>query len=116
MNEFLEALWETELNSDKTGIPAFASQTTLQALRMTLFSTIELTDHLLSDDIGYDFVLTGKFNQDCIEVYTDKTISYSNILLIFILFLAFFWYNSVIINVYKVNKMCCNVRVSARYL
>ena len=90
MNEFLEALWETELNSDKTGIPSFASQTTLEALRMTLFNTIELTDHLLSDDIGYDFVLTGKFNQDCIEEYTDKTISYSNILLIFILFLAFF--------------------------
>jgi hypothetical protein len=68
LEELLEALWETEVKRDETGIPSFASQTTLQALRMTVFSTIELTDYLLGDDIGYDFVLTGKFNQDCVEV------------------------------------------------
>jgi hypothetical protein len=64
----LEALWETELASDTTNVKPFASQTTLEALRVTVFSTIELTEHLFSSEINFEFVLTGKLNQDCIEV------------------------------------------------
>ncbi|KAI9565054.1 hypothetical protein GHT06_008801 [Daphnia sinensis] len=59
LEELLEALWETELKYDETGFPPFASQITLHALRMTLFSTIELTNHLLRDEIGYDFRFFG---------------------------------------------------------
>jgi hypothetical protein len=64
----LEAMWETELASDATNVKPFASQTTLAALRVTVFSTIELTEHLYSSEINYEFFLTGKLNQDCIEV------------------------------------------------
>lgn len=46
--------------------PAFASALTLSTLRVSILSTIELVDELL--DMGFEFVLTGKFNQDCIEV------------------------------------------------
>lgn len=64
----MEALWETEIAYDATNVKPFASQTTLEALRVTIFSTIELTNHLFSNEVNYDFVLTGKLNQDCIEV------------------------------------------------
>ncbi|XP_045023251.1 uncharacterized protein LOC123467367, partial [Daphnia magna] len=45
--------------------PAFASTLTLSTLRVTILSTIDLVDELL--DFGFTYVLTGKFNQDCIE-------------------------------------------------
>ncbi|EFX66625.1 hypothetical protein DAPPUDRAFT_262816 [Daphnia pulex] len=67
LESLLEALWETELASDSTNLKPFASQTTFEALRVTVFSTIELTEHLFSSEINYEFVLTGKLNQDCIE-------------------------------------------------
>ena len=47
--------------------PAFFSQTTLQALRITIKSTVDMVELLLAMD-EFDFVLTGKFNQDCLEV------------------------------------------------
>ena len=47
----------------------FCTQTILEALRITLNSIIDLTDFLF--DVGeYEFVLTAKFNQDCIEART----------------------------------------------
>jgi hypothetical protein len=46
--------------------PAFASSLTLSTLRVSILSTIDLVDELL--DMGFEYVLTGKFNQDCIEV------------------------------------------------
>lgn len=51
----------------------FLSDTSLKAMRITLQSTIELVNFLLEKG-KYDFVLTGKFNQDCIEVYTFYTL------------------------------------------
>jgi hypothetical protein len=42
---------------------AFVSQTTLQALRITIKSTVDMVEFLLSKD-EFDFVLTGK----CLEV------------------------------------------------
>lgn len=38
----------------------------LEALRLSIFSIKNLTNDLLPDN--YTFVLTGKFNQDCIDV------------------------------------------------
>ena len=67
LEELLEALYDSELHYDKTNECPFVSDTTLGALRMTIISTIELTHHLLFD-MDYEFVLTGKFNQDCVEV------------------------------------------------
>lgn len=50
-----------------TTVP-FLSKTTMDGLRVTILSTIALVDQLFS--LGYLYVLTGKFNQDCIEVRT----------------------------------------------
>ena len=47
--------------------PLFCSQTTLEALRVTLTSVMDILDFLLYQE-DYDFALTGKMNQDCIEV------------------------------------------------
>lgn len=45
----------------------FLAPTILCAKRVTIMSTIALVDHLLKKE-KYGFVLTGKFNQDCVEV------------------------------------------------
>ena len=47
--------------------PAFVSMTTLKGLRVTIRSVIDMVDLLLQTD-EFEFVLTGKFNQDCLEV------------------------------------------------
>jgi hypothetical protein len=56
LETFLKDLWETELACDLTGLSAFCSQTTLEALRITTLRTIELTNHLLSKEINYEFL------------------------------------------------------------
>lgn len=44
----------------------FASQVTMESLRVTLSSILELTNDLLAK--GARYVLTGKLNQDPLEV------------------------------------------------
>lgn len=61
----------------------FCSQTTIEALRITLSSTIDLIDFLF-DIGGYDFVLTAKFNQDCIEASTIDIVSQKVIIIIIV--------------------------------
>lgn len=51
-------------------IAPFVSATTLKAMRITIKSMIDLVELLLSKELGYKYVLTGKFNQDCLEVIT----------------------------------------------
>ena len=63
--DLLIAVDDSERFEKESGIPAFASQQTLDSLRLSLSSCYNLTQELL--DADYDFVLTGKFNQDCIE-------------------------------------------------
>ena len=67
--DLLDAITQSEAHSLSTNgaEKPFVSDTSLKALRITLTSTIELVEFLLHR-CGYDFVLTGKFNQDCIEV------------------------------------------------
>ena len=48
--------------------PSFVSLTTMKGLRVTISSIIEMVGLLLQSD-EFQFVLTGKFNQDCLEVY-----------------------------------------------
>ncbi len=46
---------------------SFLSPATLKAMRVSLLSTIKLTEEHLTRS-KFKFVLTGKFNQDCVEV------------------------------------------------
>lgn len=61
--------------NDQTAVPrvraTFASKTTLEGWRLTLSSTIDLTEELLhptNAEEKYDFVLSAKWNQDALEV------------------------------------------------
>ncbi|KZR97652.1 Uncharacterized protein APZ42_007352, partial [Daphnia magna] len=65
LEETLDAIEMTETISAELKLTPFMSQTTLEALRLTLHSFIALTEDLLNN--SYDFILTGKFNQDCVE-------------------------------------------------
>ena len=44
----------------------FLSKVTLDSLRVTILSTIDVVELLFQDN--YKYVPTGKFNEDCIEV------------------------------------------------
>jgi len=67
--KLLDAVNETDAFSalSKSNPKPFLSDTSLKAMRITIMSTIQLVEFLL-DECGYDFVLSGKFNQDCLEV------------------------------------------------
>lgn len=58
---------EDAFRLDKTKKKQFLSTTTLEGFRVTIASVFDLTDHLLKVQ-NYKFVLTGKMNQDAIEV------------------------------------------------
>ena len=61
MEDFLADISNTQkLNS-------FASTQTLEGLRITIKSVLDLIKFLVLD-IKYTYVLTAKFNQDCLEV------------------------------------------------
>jgi hypothetical protein len=63
-----EANWDrsTKRPNDRA-INTFASTETVSALRMTIMSIIQMMEYL-RDILGFDYVLTAKFNQDCLEV------------------------------------------------
>lgn len=78
LTDLLEAIEETERHSkmsNKNEKP-FLSETSLKAAKITLTSTIELVEFLLSRST-YDYVFTGKFNQDCIGVIIEAFIVFS---------------------------------------
>lgn len=45
----------------------FASDKTIPSIRITLQSILDLVDYLCGT-LGFTYVLTAKFNQDCLEV------------------------------------------------
>ena len=47
--------------------PPFVALPTLTGLRITINSMIQIVESLLFE-YNYEYVLTGKLNQDCIEV------------------------------------------------
>lgn len=63
-----------ECDKEKKGttkLATFSSKTTLEGWRLSLLSTIDLTEELLNPsnpEEMYDFVLTAKWNQDALEV------------------------------------------------
>lgn len=77
LTDLLKAINETEshsLASKENGRP-FLSDTSLKAMRVTLTSAIQLVEFLL-EKCNYSYVLTGKCNQDCIEVCIFPVIIY----------------------------------------
>lgn len=66
IQEFLDAVNKTEENHITNGTVMFASQVTMESLRVTLASVRDLITDLLSK--GARYVLTGKLNQDPLEV------------------------------------------------
>lgn len=69
LNDALEWLdnWENNLNNNLIKEEEFLTKQTAEGLRVTLKSTIDLVNYLLND-CGFAYVLTSKFNQDCLEV------------------------------------------------
>lgn len=74
LRNLLEVMEKTEfarvgvdLNEGEIEAEGFASTTTLNGLSVTIRSTIDIVDFLLYE-AKYNYVLTGKLNQDCIEV------------------------------------------------
>ncbi|KAH7949401.1 hypothetical protein HPB49_009323 [Dermacentor silvarum] len=65
LKAFLEMLNTTERNSVEKNLKLFASQQTTQSLRVTLLSTIDIIEYLLTQ--GAHYVLTAKLNQDPLE-------------------------------------------------
>jgi len=49
----------------------FLTQMTSDGLKITLKSTIDLVEYLLNE-CNFAYVLTAKFNQDCLEVSLEK--------------------------------------------
>jgi hypothetical protein len=64
--EDTEAIYEEENKGSRMNM--FMSTTTLRSWRVTTLSTIALAEEMLSYDEDYFTVLTGKLNQDPIEV------------------------------------------------
>jgi len=60
--------WELNLKDQLITKNDFLTQMTADGLKITLKSTIDLVDYLLNK-YNYKYVLTAKFNQDCLEVY-----------------------------------------------
>jgi hypothetical protein len=70
LNQPIERLLK-ELNASEeswvqTKVQPFVAPTSINMLRITLVSVIQLTEYLLNN--GFDSVMTGKYNQDCLEV------------------------------------------------
>lgn len=58
--------WESNLNKKLIKDDEFLSSNTAEGIRVTIISTIDLITHL--HNCGFQYVLTAKINQDCIEV------------------------------------------------
>jgi len=68
LEDLLRDLWHTEVayRSRTSSRPMFISQTKLDALRLSVMSTISLSEELLIKE-KYAYVLSSRWNQDCVE-------------------------------------------------
>lgn len=69
--------WEARAGVDVTD-NQFLTKSTSEGLRVTLNSCIELTDYLI-DKFGFKYVLSGKINQDALEVLTIQCKQFINL-------------------------------------
>ncbi|KAH7932519.1 hypothetical protein HPB52_024445 [Rhipicephalus sanguineus] len=77
IGEFLRLVNVTEQNHIREGTVMFASQVTMESLRVTLASVLDLIRDLLSK--GAQYVLTGKLNQDPLERFFGITRSFGEV-------------------------------------
>lgn len=71
MQRFWLNSWEKNVNELKINHNEFLTRSTAEGLCVTLRSTIELCKYLLYD-CNFRYVLTGKMNQDPLEVFILK--------------------------------------------
>lgn len=76
--------WELNLENGLKKENEFLSRQTFDGLKITINSTIDLTNYLL-DKCEFSYVLTSKFNQDSLEVML-----YIKMYMIYNLFITFF--------------------------
>lgn len=62
--------WETNVMNKLITEDNFLTKNTAEGLRVTIKSTLDLINVLHT--CGFDYVLTSKFNQDCVEVNLSK--------------------------------------------
>ncbi|KAL1417883.1 hypothetical protein MTO96_006055 [Rhipicephalus appendiculatus] len=65
IRDFLDLVDTTEKNSVRENTRMFASQQTIESLRVTLMSVLDVISHLHNKEVVY--VLTAKLNQDPLE-------------------------------------------------
>lgn len=59
--------WHANLTTNLIREDEFLTISTFEGLKMTIKSTIDLVEYLLNQ-CGFEYVLTAKINQDCLEV------------------------------------------------
>jgi len=59
--------WEQNLRNKLITDDMFLTKQTVEGLKITIKSTIDLVEYLLNE-CGFAYVLTSKLNQDCLEV------------------------------------------------
>lgn len=59
--------WESNLNNNYIEKNNFLTSNTADGLKITLKSTLDAFNYLLYEK-NFPYVLTSKFNQDCLEV------------------------------------------------
>lgn len=62
--------WETNVMNKLITEDNFLTKNTAEGLRVTIKSTLDLINVLHT--CSFDYVLTSKFNQDCVEVNLSK--------------------------------------------
>ncbi|XP_026666952.1 uncharacterized protein LOC113463923 [Ceratina calcarata] len=61
--------WESNVSKKLITKDEFLPNNTTQGLRVTIKSTMDITDYLISK-YDFDYILTGRLNQDSLEVST----------------------------------------------
>lgn len=59
--------WEQNLRNKLITDDMFLTKQTVEGLRITIKSTIDLVEYLHTE-FGFAYVLTTKLNQDCLEI------------------------------------------------
>lgn len=83
--------WERNLNKNVIKKDNFLTKQTSEGLRITIKSTIDLSNYLLNN-CGFQYVLINKFNLDCLEVKL-LLIDFKIYLKLLIFVLEIFWYH-----------------------
>lgn len=58
--------WESNVTKNLISEEKFLTKNTAEGLRITIQSSIDIINYLHT--CGFDYVLTSKINQDCVEV------------------------------------------------